>query len=118
MKIHEYQAKQVMGTYGIPIPNGFLAETADQAADAAAKIGGSRFVVKAQVHAGGRGKGGGIKTAASPDEVKKTAKAMLGSKLVTPQTGAEGKIIHKVLVEEGIDIASEMYLGITVDRAR
>ncbi len=118
MKIHEYQAKQVMEKYGIPLPKGGVAGTADEAADAASKIGGDRFVVKAQVHAGGRGKGGGIKTAGSPEEVKTVAKAMLGSKLVTPQTGAEGKIVHKVLVEQGIDIAGEMYLGITVDRAR
>src|SRR5574340_905675 len=108
MKIHEYQAKQIMGKYGIPVPNGGVAEAAEAAAEVAAKIGGSRFVVKAQVHAGGRGKGGGIKTASSPEEVKKVAKAMLGMKLVTPQTGAEGKIIHKVLVEEGIDISGEM----------
>ena len=86
-------------------------------AGVAAGIGGSRFVVKAQVHAGGRGKGGGIKTATSPAEVEKIAQAMLGSQLVTPQTGAEGKRINKVLVEEGVDIAREIYLGITVDRA-
>ncbi len=118
MKIHEYQAKQLMEKYGIPIPKGGVAGTAEEAADAASKIGGDRFVVKAQVHAGGRGKGGGIKTAGSPAEVKKTAAAILGMKLVTPQTGAEGKIVHKVLVEQGIDIAGEMYLGITVDRGR
>ncbi len=118
MKIHEYQAKQVMGAYNIPVPKGNVAQTAEEAKEMASKIGGSRFVVKAQVHAGGRGKGGGIKTADSPTGVGDLAKAMLGTKLVTPQTGAEGKVIHKVLVEEAVDIAKEMYLGITMDRAR
>lgn len=118
MKIHEYQAKQIMGSYQIPIPKGEVAQTGEEAREVASKIGGSRYVVKAQVHAGGRGKGGGIKTADSPSEVEKVAGAMLGSRLITPQTGAEGKIIHKVLVEEAVAIAQEMYLGITVDRAR
>ena len=117
MKIHEYQAKQVMRNYNIPVPKGGVADTAEAARDVAAGMGGKLFVVKAQVHAGGRGKGGGIKTAATPAEVEKIAKAMLGSKLVTPQTGAEGKQVNKVLVEEGVDIANEMYLGIAVDRA-
>jgi succinyl-CoA synthetase beta subunit len=117
MKIHEYQAKQVMRNYNIPVPKGGVADTADAARDVAAGMGGKLFVVKGQVHAGGRGKGGGIKTAATPAEVEKIAKAMLGSKLVTPQTGAEGKQVNKVLVEEGVDIAHEMYLGIAVDRA-
>jgi len=117
MKIHEYQAKQIMRNYNIPVPKGGVADTAEAARDVAAGMGGKLFVVKAQVHAGGRGKGGGIKTAATPAEVEKIAKAMLGSKLVTPQTGAEGKQVNKVLVEEGVDIAHEMYLGIAVDRA-
>ncbi len=117
MKIHEYQAKQIMKNFAIAVPNGGVAETAVEAGTVAAAIGGSRFVVKAQVHAGGRGKGGGIKTASSPAEVEKIAQAMLGSLLVTPQTGPEGKRINKVLVEEGVDIAREIYLGITVDRA-
>jgi len=118
MKIHEYQAKQVMGAYSIPIPKGSVAHTAEEAKGVASEIGGNRFVVKAQVHAGGRGKGGGIKSAESPTEVKKVAKAMLGKRLVTPQTGVEGKLIHKVLVEEAIDSVSEMYLGITIDRGK
>ena len=117
MKIHEYQAKKVMGSYQIPIPKGDVATTGEEAREVASKIGGNRFVIKAQVHAGGRGKGGGIKTADSPSEVEKIAGAMLGSKLVTPQTGAEGKVVHKVLVEEAVSIAQEMYLGITMDRA-
>ncbi len=118
MKIHEYQAKKLMAAYNIPVPKGGVAETAEEAKAVASQIGGNRFVVKAQVHAGGRGKGGGIKTADSMDRVGEIARTMIGSKLVTPQTGAEGKVVHKILVEEGIDIAQEMYLGITVDRGR
>ena len=118
MKIHEYQAKQIMGAYNIPIPKGTVAQTAEKAKEAASKIGGNRFVVKAQIHAGGRGKGGGIKTADSPTGVEEVAKAMLGTKLVTPQTGAEGKLVRRVLVEEAVDIVQEMYFGITIDRAR
>ncbi len=118
MKIHEYQAKQIMGAYNIPIPKGSVAQTAEEAKEAASRIGGNRFVVKAQIHAGGRGKGGGIKTADSPTGVEEVAKAMLGTKLVTPQTGAEGKLVRRVLVEEAVDIAQEMYFGITIDRAR
>ena len=118
MKIHEYQAKQIMGAYNIPIPKGSVAQTAEEAKEVASKIGGNRFVVKAQVHAGGRGKGGGIKTTESPTAVEEVAKAMVGKKLVTPQTGVEGKVIHKVLVEEAIDVANEMYLGIIIDRGR
>jgi len=118
VKIHEYQAKQIMGAYNIPIPKGSVAQTAEEAKEVASKIGGNRFVVKAQVHAGGRGKGGGIKTTESPTAVEEVAKAMVGKKLVTPQTGVEGKVIHKVLVEEAIDVANEMYLGIIIDRGR
>jgi succinyl-CoA synthetase beta subunit len=118
MKIHEYQAKTLMTAYNIPVPKGGMAETAEEAKAVASEIGGNRFVVKAQIHAGGRGKGGGIKIADSVGRVEEMARILLGSKLVTPQTGPEGKVIHKVLVEEGIDIAQEMYLGITVDRGR
>ncbi len=117
MKIHEYQAKQIMRDNNIPVPNGGMADTAAAAGKVAAGISGSSFVVKAQVHAGGRGKGGGIKTAATPAEVEKIAQAMIGMRLITPQTGAEGKQVNKVLVEEGVNIAREIYLGITVDRA-
>ena len=117
MKIHEYQAKQIMRNYTIPVQNGGVADTAAAAGKVAGGLGGGTLVVKAQVHAGGRGKGGGIKTAATPAEVEKIAQAMLGSQLVTPQTGAEGKRINKVLVEEGVNIEREIYLGITVDRA-
>src|SRR4030042_5893914 len=118
MKIHEYQAKQLMGAFTIPIPKGNVAQTAEEAKAIASQVGGNRFVVKAQVHAGGRGKGGGIKTADSTDRVGEIARTMVGSKLVTPQTGAEGKVVHKVLVEEGVNIGQEMYLGMTVDRGR
>ncbi len=118
MKIHEYQAKQVMKRYGIPIPKGDVAKTPEEAKAVAMSMGGGRFVVKAQVHAGGRGKGGGIKTADSADAVETLARTMLGSKLVTPQTGAEGKVVHNVLVEQAIDISREMYLGLTVDRGK
>jgi len=118
MDIHEYQAKTLMAAYNIPVPKGGVAETAEEAKAVASQIGGNRFVVKAQVHAGGRGKGGGIKTADSMDRVGEIARTMIGSKLVTPQTGPEGKVVHKVLVEEGVNITQEMYLGITVDRGR
>jgi succinyl-CoA synthetase beta subunit len=118
MKIHEYQSKQILEKYGIPIPRGGVAKTGEEAQAVATRIGGKRFVVKAQIHAGGRGKGGGIKTAGSPAEVANLAKGMLGSKLVTPQTGPEGRIVHQLLVEEGVEISQELYLGITVDRGR
>jgi acyl-CoA synthetase (NDP forming) len=111
MKIHEYQAKQMMGAYDIPIPRGGVANTAEEAKEVTSKIGGNRFVVKAQIHAGGRGKGKGIKTANSPDGVEKVAREMLGSKLVTPQTNPEGKLIHKVLVEEAVDIVKQYLRG-------
>jgi succinyl-CoA synthetase beta subunit len=118
MKIHEYQAKQIMSKFNIPVPRGGVAKTAEEARAIASEIGGNRFVVKAQVHAGGRGKGGGIKTADSPAAVETIAQAMLGAKLVTPQTGPEGKVVHTVLVEQAVDVAQEMYLGITVDRGK
>jgi succinyl-CoA synthetase beta subunit len=118
MKIHEYQAKKLMAAYNIPVPKGGVAETAEEARAVASRIGGNRFVVKAQVHAGGRGRGGGIKIADSIDRVEEMARILLESKLVTPQTGPEGKVVHRVLVEEGVDIAQEMYLGITVDRGK
>ena len=107
-----------MAAYHIPVPKGGVAQTAEEAKTVASQIGGNRFVVKAQVHAGGRGKGGGIKTADSIDRVGEIARTMIGSKLVTPQTGPEGKVVHKVLVEEGVNIGQEMYLGVTIDRGR
>jgi succinyl-CoA synthetase beta subunit len=116
MKIHEYQGKELFRRYNIPVPNGILATTPEQAKEAAIRLGTPVVVVKAQIHAGGRGKGGGIKIAKSPDEAAAKAKELLGKPLVTPQTGPEGKIVHKVLVEQGLDIAKEYYLGIVLDR--
>ena len=118
MKIHEYQAKQMMGRYGIPVPKGAVASTAEGAKEVAAQIGTGRFVIKAQIHAGGRGKGGGIKRAVSSEEVQKAAWAMIGSRLVTPQTSPAGKLVRRVLVEEALEISREIYLGVTVDRVR
>jgi succinyl-CoA synthetase beta subunit len=116
MKIHEYQGKELFRGYGIPVPNGMVASTPEEAKAAAQKLGTPIVVVKAQIHAGGRGKGGGIKIAKSPDEAAAKAKELLGKPLVTPQTGPEGKIVNKVLVEQGLDIAKEYYLGIVLDR--
>ncbi len=116
MKIHEYQGKELFRNYGIPVPNGIVASTPEEAKAAAQKIGTPVVVVKAQIHAGGRGKGGGIKIAKSPDEAAAKAAELLGKPLVTPQTGPEGKIVNKVLVEQGLDIAKEYYLGIVLDR--
>jgi succinyl-CoA synthetase beta subunit len=117
VKIHEYQAKQILAKYGVQIPKGEVAETAEKAAEIAAKIG-PRVVLKAQIHAGGRGKGGGIKLANGADEAKKLAKDMIGMKLITHQTGPEGKIVKRLLVEEALEIARELYIGIVIDRAR
>jgi succinyl-CoA synthetase beta subunit len=116
MKIHEYQGKELFRGYGIPVPNGIIASTPEEAKAAAQKLGTPVVVVKAQIHAGGRGKGGGIKIAKSPDEAAAKAAELLGKPLVTPQTGPEGKIVNKVLVEQGLDIAKEYYLGIVLDR--
>jgi succinyl-CoA synthetase beta subunit len=116
MKIHEYQGKELFRGYGIPVPNGIVASTPEEAKAAAQKLGTPVVVVKAQIHAGGRGKGGGIKLAKSPDEAAAKAAELLGKPLITPQTGPEGKIVNKVLVEQGLDIAKEYYLGIVLDR--
>jgi len=115
MKIHEYQAKQILARYGVRIPRGEVAYTKEEARDIANKIGGT-VVVKAQIHAGGRGKGGGVKLAKSPDEAEEIAGRMLGMNLVTVQTGPEGRKVQKVLIEEGLDIRKELYLGIVIDR--
>ena len=117
MKIHEYQAKQILAKYGVQIPRGEVAETPDKAAEIAQRIG-PRVVLKAQIHAGGRGKGGGIKVVNSPQEAKETASKMIGMTLVTHQTGPEGKVVKRLLVEEALDIARELYLGLVIDRAR
>jgi succinyl-CoA synthetase beta subunit len=117
MKIHEYQAKELLGNYGIPVPRGAVATTPDEARVIAARIGG-RVVVKAQIHAGGRGKGGGVKPAASPEEAFEAARTILGMQLVTHQTGPEGKKVRKVLLEEASSIRKELYLSLVVDRSR
>jgi succinyl-CoA synthetase beta subunit len=117
MKIHEYQAKIILKEYGIPVPYGKLAKTPLQARRIAEKHG-KKVVIKAQIHAGGRGKGGGIKIANTPRAGEKIAGETIGKKLVTPQTGGEGKLVRMVLVEEVLDIDKEFYLGIVVDRAR
>ena len=117
MKIHEYQAKQILAKFGVAIPRGEVADTPDKAADIASRIG-PRVVLKAQIHAGGRGKGGGIKLADGADEARRLARAMIGMTLVTHQTGPEGKVVKRLLVEEALDIARELYLGLVIDRAR
>ena len=117
MKIHEYQAKEILRKYNVPVPEGKAVFTVDQAVKAAKKIGGKVSVVKAQIHAGGRGKGGGVKIAKGIPEVRKYAKQILGMNLVTHQTGPEGRIVKRLLVEEGVNIKKEFYVGITLDRA-
>jgi len=115
MKIHEYQAKQILARYGVRIPRGEVAYTKEEARTAAERIGGT-VVVKAQIHAGGRGKGGGVKLARNPQEAEQLAEKMLGMNLVTAQTGPEGRRVQKVLIEEGLEIRKELYLGIVIDR--
>ncbi|WP_025322751.1 ADP-forming succinate--CoA ligase subunit beta [Deferrisoma camini] len=117
MNIHEYQAKEILKRYGVAVPRGIVATTPDEAEAAARELGTPVVVVKAQIHAGGRGKAGGVKVVKGPVEAREAAAAMLGSKLVTHQTGPAGKEVLKVYVEEGCDIAQELYLGIVVDRA-
>jgi succinyl-CoA synthetase beta subunit len=116
MKIHEYQGKELFRKYGMATPRGFACFSADEAVEAAKKLGGSVWVVKAQIHAGGRGKGGGVKVAKSLDEVKKLASSILGMQLKTHQTGPEGQKVRRLLIEEGADIKKELYIGMVVDR--
>jgi succinyl-CoA synthetase beta subunit len=118
MNVHEYQAKGLFADYGIPVPAGELATTAAEAKAAAQKLGGGGWVVKAQIHAGGRGKGGGVKLVSSPQEAAAAAGEILGMDLVTHQTGPEGKTVRKVWVEQTTDIARELYLAVVLDRAR
>lgn len=117
MKIHEYQAKGILRQHNVPVPRGEVIFSADEAEDVARKLGTGVVVVKAQIHAGGRGKGGGVKLAKSPEEAKEIASQILGMNLVTHQTGPEGKEVKRVLIEEGMDIERELYVGITLDRA-
>ncbi len=126
MNIHEYQAKQLLKTFGAPVAEGVAITSADEAADAAAKLPGPLYVVKSQIHAGGRGKGkfkelgaeakGGVRLAKSIDEVVANAKEMLGNTLVTKQTGPAGKQVNRLYIEDGADIARELYLSILIDR--
>ena len=118
MNVHEYQAKDLMRKFGIKVLNGQVAKTVDEAVAAAEKLGGNIWVVKAQIHAGGRGKAGGVKLAKSMDEVKTHANDILGKTLVTHQTGPEGKKVHTLLIEEGCDIDHEYYVGLVLDRAK
>ena len=115
MNVHEYQAKEILRRYGVPTPRGKVIDKPEDARQAAQELGG-RVVVKAQIHAGGRGKGGGVKLAKDPAEAVEIAKKILGMTLVTHQTGPEGKVVHKVLIEEALNIDKELYLGITLDR--
>ena len=117
MNIHEYQAKQLFAKHGVPAPRGFIANTPAQALKNAQELGGKVWVIKAQIHAGGRGLGGGVKIVHSLSDVKKAATELLGMTLVTHQTGPEGKLVRKVYVEEGVKIVDELYLSIVLDRA-
>jgi succinyl-CoA synthetase beta subunit len=116
MKIHEYQAKAILAKFGVPVPRGEVIFKAEEARAAAQRLGTKVVVVKAQIHAGGRGKAGGVKLAKSPDEAASLAEKILGMKLVTPQTGEEGRIVRRLLIEEGLDIKRELYLSFLVDR--
>ncbi|HSU65217.1 MAG TPA: ADP-forming succinate--CoA ligase subunit beta [Burkholderiales bacterium] len=116
MKIHEYQGKEVLREYGVPTPRGLPAFSVDEAVEAAKKLGGKVWVVKAQIHAGGRGKGGGVKVAKSLEEVRQLSSKMLGMQLVTHQTGPAGQRVRRLLIEEGADIRKELYAGMVVDR--
>src|SRR5438067_7018560 len=117
MNIHEYQAKELLATYGVPVPAGGVAYTADEAVSVARRLGGTVWVVKAQIHAGGRGKAGGVRLVRSEDDVAAAARALIGKNLVTHQTGPEGRQVKRVYVETGCDIARELYLALSIDRA-
>ncbi len=117
MKVHEYQAKEILRSRGVPVPQGRACFSVDEAVEAAEALGGERWVVKAQIHAGGRGKGGGVKVVSSIDEVRAAANDLLGMMLITHQTGPEGQEVKRLLVEEGVGIARELYVGMVIDRA-
>ncbi|MEI7531652.1 MAG: ADP-forming succinate--CoA ligase subunit beta [Betaproteobacteria bacterium] len=117
MKIHEYQGKEILRQFNVPVPNGIPVFSVDEAVKAAEKLGGPVWVVKAQIHAGGRGKGGGVKVAKSLDEVRTYATAILGMQLITHQTGPAGQLVRRLLIEDGADIKKEYYVGILTDRA-
>src|ERR1700683_3152796 len=115
MKIHEYQAKAILATLGVAVPRGVRVSKKDQARAVAQRLGTPVVVVKAQIHAGGRGKGGGVKLARSPEEAQNLASEILGMTLVTHQTGPEGRVVRRLLIEQGLDIKRELYLSILVD---
>jgi succinyl-CoA synthetase beta subunit len=117
MKIHEYQAKAILKRHGVPVPDGEVASNATEAREIAQRLGGSVVVVKAQIHAGGRGKGGGVKLARSADEAERIARDMIGMTLITHQTGREGRVVGRVLIEEGLQMTRELYLSLVLDRA-
>ncbi len=117
MKIHEYQAKEILRRFGVVTPQGVACFSTEGAVAAAKKLGGNLWVVKAQIYAGGRGKGGGVKIAKSLSEVRQLAGEILGMSLITPQTGAEGQVVHRIFIEQGVDILKEYYLGMVVDRS-
>ena len=116
MKIHEYQAKSILGRHGVPVPRGEVAFTPAEAAEIAKRLGGGTVVIKAQIHAGGRGKGGGVKLARGVDEAERIARDLIGMTLKTHQTGPDGRVVTRVLVEEGLSIQRELYLGLVLDR--
>jgi len=118
MKVHEFQAKEILRKHGVKTPSGVICESVEQASDAIDQLGGDVWAVKAQIHAGGRGKGGGVRVVESRKDALQAADDIIGNALVTPQTTAEGQIVRKVLIEQGIDIKSEIYAGLVVDRAR
>jgi succinyl-CoA synthetase beta subunit len=118
MKIHEYQAKEILRSYGIPVPKGRVAETPELARKAAEEIGAKAIVVKAQIHAGGRGKGGGVKFVNTPEEVERATKDILGMTLITDQTGPSGRVVRRVLIEERVAIKEELYVGVVIDRSK
>jgi succinyl-CoA synthetase beta subunit len=117
LNIHEHQAKALFARFGVPVPRGEVAFTADEAGEIARRLGGGTVVVKAQIHAGGRGKGGGVKLARTPDDAGRIARDMIGMTLVTHQTGPEGRVVSRVLVEEGLDIGRELYFSVLIDRS-
>ena len=118
MKIHEYQGKEILRQFGVPTPRGNACFSVDEAVATAQQLGGSTWVVKAQIHAGGRGKGGGVKVAKSIEDVRNAAQQILGMHLVTHQTGKDGQVVHRLLIEEGAQIAKEFYLGMVIDRSK
>jgi succinyl-CoA synthetase beta subunit len=117
VKIHEYQAKAILARYGVPVPPGEVAFTAAEAVEVAQRLGVAPVVIKAQIHAGGRGKGGGVKLAQSPEEAGQIARTMIGMRLITHQTGPEGRVVSRVLVEAGLKMSRELYLGLVLDRS-